>query len=146
MRMAYGDLVKYVCSKYFGATEEHNESNRYIWQNVGTNRVRENLKMPTYWVDRVCDFIKMTEGMYDYIFITDARFPNEIDLMVERFGSDKVTAVRIVRPNFKTNLTETQLTHVSETALDSYSFNKIVSNDGSLKSFEAKANSFIDSL
>lgn len=144
IRMAYGDLVKYVCNQYFGATYEHNEENRYIWQNVGTNRVRENLKMPTYWVDQVCNFIKMTEGMYDYVFITDARFPNEIDIPKSTFKN--VITVRIQRDNFKSNLSETQLKHVSEVALDNYEFDHYIKNNSSLEAFSNKVTRFVSEV
>lgn len=137
IQMAYGDLVKYVCNKYFGATYEHNEENRYIWQNVGTNRVRENLNMPNYWVDKVCDFIKMTEGMYDYIIIIDARFINEIEIPKSIFKN--VETFRVIRPNFNSGLTEKQLNHVSETQLDNYEFDNVVYNT----SLE-KLNTYVD--
>ena len=120
IRMAYGDLVKYYAKQYFDWNGKKDDYGRYLLQNIGTNRVRENLNMPNYWVDRICDAIKITDGMYDYIVITDCRFPNEIDIPKQLF--ENTYSIKVTRPNFKSPLTKEQQLHPSEVALDKYTF------------------------
>ena len=144
LRIAYADYLKYICKNYFGWDGNKGEQGRYILQNVGTNRVRENLKQPNYWVDRVCDIIKFTEGMYDYILITDCRFPNEIEIPKSLFK--KVSSLKIIRQNFKSSLTKEQLNHPSEIALDKYEFDYIIHNDGGILQLEYKVNQLLNKI
>ena len=57
----------------------------------------------------------------DYVLIDDTRFENEIYYPKAMFG-DKVVAIRVIRttPDFHSHLSEEQLNHRSETALDNF--------------------------
>lgn len=114
----YGDLVKYVSSKYLGWNGEKDAYGRSLLQRVGTELVRG--KSPNYWVDFVKFMLSTleSEGKWDFVLIPDVRFPNEI------MG----THVRVVRPNFDNGLTEEQKAHASETALDKWDYDMVIRN------------------
>lgn len=137
---AYGDLVKFVCEKYFGTTKEKNEHNRTIWQRVGTDIVRE--QNPNYWVDFVIDMISMFEDKWDYVIIDDNRFPNELERWI---GWDTIT-LRVNRLNFQSPLTLEQQSHISETALDNYEFDYVINSESGLDKLEKEVDKFMEWL
>lgn len=122
----YGDLVKYVCEKFFGWDNEKNDAGRTLLQRVGTDVVRA--QQPDYWVKFIVDMLKFFPDEWDYVLIPDARFPNEIDALYDA-GFD-VTHVRVVRddPYWVSPLSEEQQHHPSETALDDYGYDYILYN------------------
>ena len=124
----YGDLVKYVCEKFFGWDGKKDEKGRALLQYVGTDVVRA--KYPDYWVRFIADMLEMFNGTWDYVLIPDCRFPNEIDVL--RDQGLNVFHLRVVRPNFTSSLTEEQLKHISETALDNVEPDAFVINNASL--------------
>lgn len=138
----YADLLKYICSQFFGWDGRKDCEGRTLLQYVGTDIVRK--KRPDFWADFVSDILTMFNGFWDYVLIPDCRFPNEIERMKE-CGFD-VTHVHIVRENFNSPLSEEQKKHPSETALDGYPADYILHNDGALSDFREKVNGFITEL
>jgi hypothetical protein len=120
----YGDLVKYTCKTFFGWNGEKDEAGRHILQYVGTDIIRT--QSANYWVDYIADMLSFFESNWDYVLIPDTRFPNEIERMKEK--GFEVISMRINRENFESELTEAQKNHISETALDNYSFDYVVRN------------------
>ena len=123
----YADLLKYICKQFFDWNGKKDEEGRTLLQIVGTEGIRS--KEPTYWVD----FIKQILGF----------FPNEIDGMKEGF---QTVSVKIVRPNFENSLTEEQRNHVSETALDNYTFDYTITNPGEIDGINVQIKQFIQKL
>jgi dCMP deaminase len=123
----YGDLVKHIAKMYFNWDGQKDEKGRQLLQWVGTDWVRA--QNPNYWVDFVKSFIEVSKGRFKYFIIPDARFPNEI------IG----THIHIVRPDFVSDLTEEQLKHPSETALDGHPFDYQIINNGSKEDLQEKA-------
>lgn len=126
----YGDLVKYVCSKYFGWNGEKDEQGRTLLQYIGTEIVRA--KSPDFWAAFVAQFAKVFEDQWDWILVPDVRFPNEVELMYEVEFED-VIHMRVIRPDFDNGLTEDQKNHPSETALDNYPADFHIINDGTIQ-------------
>lgn len=105
------------------------EKGRSLLQYVGTDVVRA--KNPDYWVDFVSDILNLFDGRWDYVIIPDTRFPNEFNRLKER-GFNAVH-LRVVRPDFVSQLTEKQQTHQSETALNDITPDYCIYNTGDLK-------------
>ncbi len=124
----YADLLKYICQTFFDWNGRKDEAGRQLLQYVGTDVVRK--KQPDFWVDFIVDVLKLFPADWDYVLIPDCRFPNEIERLREA-GLD-VTHVRVVRPNFESPLTREQQMHPSETALDEYTADACIINDGTL--------------
>lgn len=122
----YADLLKFICKSLFKWDGEKDEKGRQILQYVGTDVVRK--ERPNYWVQFVVDMIDLFGENWDYVIIPDTRFPNEIDVLEENFTN--VQHIRVVRPNFVSTLTEEQLKHPSETALDDVVADFVLWNDG----------------
>ena len=124
----FGDLVKFICKTYFDWDGQKDERGRHILQYVGTDIIRA--QRPDYWVDFVADMLAFFGDKWDYVLIPDSRFPNEIEKFSER-GFDSIS-LRVIRDNFESPLTEEQQNHISETALDNYSFDYVIHNSSTL--------------
>ena len=134
----YADLLKWLCTKFFGWDGNKDEAGRTILQHVGTDTVRK--QNPDYWVNFVVQFLKMFSADWDFVLIPDCRFPNEAERMIENFDT---AVLRIFRPGFENGLTAEQLQHPSEVAMDSYPFDTIIYNDSDLEAFKKKLVDFI---
>lgn len=121
----YADLLKYICKTFFGWDGNKDENGRTLLQHVGTDIIRK--EKPNYWVDFISDFLTIFHDEWDYVLIPDTRFPNEISCLKHNRILDVIT-IRINRPDFKSNLTEEQLKHKSETSLDNYEFDYYIEN------------------
>lgn len=98
---------------------------RTVLQLWGTE-IRRN-KYEDYWVDKLKEkaYIELSNG--NNVYITDARFPNEVEAILNMGGqvirlitSEKRRIERIIERDSIVP-TEESLNHVSETALDNYS-------------------------
>lgn len=117
----YGDLVKFICEKFFGWDGNKDVKGRTLLQYVGTDVIRE-IK-PNYWVDFIINLLSMFKNEWDYVIIPDTRFPNEIQQWDESWDT---ISLKIQRINFESNLTPIQKSHPSETALDNYYFDYVI--------------------
>ena len=134
----YGDLVKFICEKYFFWNGEKDKYGRGLLQKVGTDVIRK--QRPDYWVDSVIDILSFFPGNWDYVLIPDCRFPNEIDKMKEIFDTH---SVRVIRLDFDNGLTPKQKEHPSETSLDNYEFDSIIVNSGTMDDLARAVNNWI---
>lgn len=138
----YGDLVKYCITTFLNWDGNKDEFGRYLLQHFGTDIVRA--KSPNYWVNFIVDMLTFLNGMWEYVLIPDARYPNEIDRLKES-GFDVVT-VRVNRSTVNDHMTEEQRAHSSETALDEYKMDYVIQNDGSLSSLRSKVESILEEI
>ena len=135
----YADLLKYICTTFFGWGGEKDERGRTLLQYVGTDVVRK--KEPNFWVDFVADILCYFNNYWDFVIIPDTRFPNEFNRLKER-GLDAVH-LRVIRPDFVSPLTAEQQAHPSETALDNTEPDYRIINSGSLEALKAKITEWI---
>jgi hypothetical protein len=91
---------------------------RALLQRIGTECVRK--RDPDFWIRTALRDVDDR----DDIVITDVRFPNEARAVLDRCG----VMLRIERPYYRP-LNE----HPSETALDDWSFDAVIANNGSLE-------------
>ena len=136
----YGDLVKYICKTIFNWDGQKDEKGRHLLQYVGTDIIRK--EKPNYWVDFIVDIIKFFGENWDYVLIPDTRFPNEVDVVKENFNT--VTHISVTRPNFKSTLTEEQLKHPSETALDETVPDMLIRNEGTIAELKEFVKQFVE--
>ena len=135
----YADLLKWICTNYFGWDGKKDEKGRQMLQYVGTDVIRK--QNPSLWVDFVAMLLKYFEENWEYVIIPDCRFPNEITRMIEA-GFDTVH-LRVRRPNFKSPLTPEQQKHPSETALDDFGADVYIDNDAGLLELQHKIKQWI---
>ena len=135
----YADLLKYMCRTFFDWDGNKDENGRHILQYVGTDIIRK--QAPDFWVDFVSSVLTYFNDNWDYVLIPDTRFPNEIDKLIS--NGFNVVHIRVVRPNFKSTLTEEQRRHPSETALDNVNPDFYIYNEGSMEELQVKINEWI---
>ena len=135
----FADLVKFVCTKFFGWNGDKDEAGRTLLQYIGTDVI--GAKQPDYWANFIVDILKFFENEWDYVLIPDCRYPIEVETMKENFDT---VVLRIERPDFESNLTEEQKKHASEVMMDNYDFDVVLLNNGSLESFNNKMKWFTD--
>lgn len=133
----YGGLVKYVATTFFGWDGEKDEKGRHLLQHIGTDIVRK--KKSTYWIDFIVSIVNLFKNEWDYFIIDDGRFQDEIEVF-DNLDTIQSYVIRINRLNHRSRLTEEQLKHPSEIALDNYSFkyNVSASNKDELVSYADK--------
>lgn len=138
----YADLLKFICRNYFGWNGEKDEAGRTMLQYVGTDCVRN--QNPDYWVDFVANFVRMFPNKWNFVIVSDVRFPNEIDRITD--AGFTATHIRIVRPNFVSPLSEKQQQHPSETSLDNAQYDYLLINDGNLETLKQKVIKLTETL
>lgn len=109
-------------------TKRQSPETRRLLQVLGTEIGREMFGQD-FWVNQAMK----NAGKFDKIVLTDVRFPNEFRAIKAREG----IIIRIVKPG-----TGAVNGHASETALDNFSFDATIVNDGSIYELSQK----IDSL
>ena len=135
----YADLLKFMCKQLFGWNGEKDEKGRTLLQYVGTDIVRS--KNHDFWVNYIIDILSLFDGEWDYVLIPDCRFPNEVNTMKQK-GFD-VTHLRVIRHGFDNGLTDDQLSHASETAINELAPDSIINNDGNLVDLTISVLNFI---
>jgi len=135
---AYGDLVKYVCEKFFNWDGKKDEKGRTLLQYVGTDIVRS--KKFNFWVDFIINVLNFFDNEWDYVLIPDMRFQNEIHRWN---GLWDITTLRVNRLNFENNLTYEQKNHSSETKLDNYHFDYVINVESGLDKLEKEIDKFV---
>ena len=120
----YGDLVKYVATKFFNWDGNKDEYGRSLLQYIGTDTIR--VVEPDFWVCFIAWMLDVFHDKWDIVLIPDCRFPNEIDVLLD-FDFD-VTSVRIERENHVSALTEDQMNHASETSVYDIAYEYLVTN------------------
>lgn len=145
----FADLVKHYCTDYYGWNGEKDEYGRTLLQTLGTDKMRAMI--PEYWAEAVAKFLAVAACFNDFdcAFIPDARFPNEVETVIE-YNQDSCT-LRIERydengdPYINQALTSAQMNHPSETSLDKYGFDYIVENH-TLEGLQESADVIIEDL
>lgn len=122
LQINYADYLKFIHAMYLGGSKdkmfEHTPENRTGWQLLGTEKVRD--KDPDFWVDTVIRLMNVIGDDFDYILISDCRFPNEYYRWIEE--GYRIISIHSKRLNFDNGLTEEQKNHRSETSLKDFNF------------------------
>lgn len=139
----FADLLKYICKQYFGWDGKKNEEGRSLLQIVGTDTIRKQDE--GFWVDFIKSILRFFPDEWDFVIISDCRFPNEI-LSFKEDDEFKTVSVRIVRPNYENHLTEEQRKHPSENALNDFRFDFEIINPGTCEGLENEVKGFISHL
>lgn len=137
----YADLLKFICTTYYGWDGVKNDYGRQLLQDVGTGIARK--RNQDYWVNTVSDFLTLFQDEWNWAIIPDTRFPNEVSMVYEKFGG---THVRVERGKYDGGLTDEQLNHPSETMLDDYFPDYYIKNHGSLEQLRETVNTCLKEI
>lgn len=136
---AFADILKNLCSQYYGFTGNKDKTGRQILQQKGDMFRADN---PDMFVNIVAELIKGIYSQYDFVLITDCRFKNELYGIKDKFVNS--VSIRVIRPDFDNGLTEEQKSHKSETDLDNENFDFYVYNNKDVKDLRNKSKILID--
>ena len=138
----FADYLKYIAKQYMGWNGLKDVSGRTLLQKLGTEKVRLELKKPLFWVENVCDVIEILQDDFDYFFVPDLRYINELHYPKARFPR-KVTSIRVKRLNFQNGLTPEQRNHISERELENYPHDYYIQSESGLDYLEKAVKDFI---
>ena len=113
-----GKYIKYYAREMTGWNLTEEDKPRELLQQLGTSVIREKLKKDNLFIDRMKDDIEIFSYFYDAIIISDVRLKKEINDIKDTYKD--AIAIRINRPNFDNELTETQKAHITEIDLDDF--------------------------
>lgn len=137
----YADLLKYICKTFFSWNGQKDDAGRTLLQYVGTDVVRK--KKPNFWVGFITDILTLFNNEWDYVIISDTRFPDEVTYLKDA-GLDTIH-IRVRRENFVSPLTKEQQNHPSETALDNTEPDIVVINN-TIDEFKASMHAIAEVL
>lgn len=132
--LAYADYLKMYAKNISGWDGSEDTKPRELLQQLGVELIKNNIN-ENMLINRIIEDIKVYSYFYDYIVITDARFPNEIESIKKEF--DNVISVRINRNIY--SLDKKYQNHSTETGMDEYNnYDYVIDNNNDLKALEIK--------
>lgn len=139
--------LKTYAKQFFGWDGSDETKPRELLQQLGTEVIRQKLNKPMFFIDRTIDDIEILSHFFDAIIIDDIRFPLEIESIKEKYPNTIV--IKMIRPNFESNLTKNQSKHATEIALDNYdnsNYDYIITNDSSIEDLKNKVYRILDEV
>lgn len=144
INLQFSSYIKTYAKKISGWDGSEKEKPRTLLQQLGTDIIRDKIDN-NFFINRIIGDIKVYSYYFDFITISDARFPEEIDSIYKEFKN--VYRLRIERPGFVNNLDNNEKKHISEIALDDYNnYDYVVINDSSLEELNNKLRNIVDEV
>lgn len=122
-RLAFGDYVKDIALQ-LGWNGAKDERGRALLQWIGDGARQFDRDV---WVKKAFKDLTTHVRLPDVLIITDCRYPNEA-IKMQTFPSP-CFVVRIERPKHINSLTADQRNNTSETAMDDFPFDYVISNE-----------------
>ena len=110
-------LKKYIEEITNEKIDEKNKP-RDLLQQISSKIIKEDLKLPNFFIDRQIEDIEIYSYFMDVILIPDVRFPKEIIAIKEKFPN--TISIGITRKDYISTLTKKQQEDITETALNNY--------------------------
>ena len=144
INLQFSSYVKMYAKNITNWSGSEDDKPRTLLQILGTEIIRNQIDRK-FFIKRIIEDIKVYSYYFDVITISDARFPDEINDVVNCF--DSVYKIGLARPNFISKLDKEQKVHATELALDGYNdFDYYIINDGSIDELNNKIISIIDEV
>lgn len=146
VKTQYGKYIKMYTKELtdWDGNEETKSNYRDFFQEIGTEIIRKKMNKADIFVRRMAEDIEVYDNYVDNVIITDVRFPIEIDYIKGIFPN--VYSIRIIRPDFESELNKKQQSHVTEMALsDDQNYDYIIINE-SLDKLENDVNEMLKGL
>ena len=124
----YTKYLKQQIEEITGNDITENNKPRELLQKLSSELIKKELSKPNFFIDRQIEDIEIYSYFADYIIISDVRFPEEIEVIKEKF--DNVISIGIKRDDYSSDLTEEQQNDITEISLDNYNkFDNMVKNN-----------------
>ena len=132
--LAYADYLKMYAKNIAGWDGSEDTKPRELLQQLGVELIKTKID-DNMLIKRIIEDIKVYSYFYDYIVITDARFPNEIESIKNEF--DNVISIRVNRNIY--SLEKKYQNHSTETGMNEYNnYDYIINNNDDIKALELK--------
>lgn len=123
IQISYAYYLKQYIKKITNTDFDDSNKPRTLLQEFGINLIKKI--DPLFLVNRVIEDIKVYSYFYDVIIITDARLKEEITELKKVF---EITTIRINTSYSDPKMNEIEKKHITETDLDNYDFDYVLSN------------------
>lgn len=141
IRLQYSHYIKEYAKRISDWDGREETKPRELLQQLGTQLIREQIDEMLF-VRRMCEDIQVYSYFFDVIVISDVRLELEITTIRKQFSN--VTVLYVERPNFETELSESQQKHRTETGLDHFNdYDYRIINDGTLQDLQKKVNTIV---
>ena len=132
--LAYADYLKMYAKNIAGWDGSEDTKPRELLQQLGVELIKTKID-DNMLIKRIIEDIKVYSYFYDYIVITDARFPDEIESIKNEF--DNVISIRVNRNIY--SLEKKYQNHSTETGMNEYNnYDYIINNNDDIKALELK--------
>ena len=138
----FADYLKFIATNYMSWDGKKDVAGRTLLQQLGTEKVRMELRKPLFWAERVCETIEILQNDYDYFCVHDCIYLNEIYYPKAKFPN-MVTTIRVHRMNFDNGLTPEQKSHISERELVDFKHDYDIYSESGLDNLEKEVDAFI---
>jgi len=144
INLSYAFYLKEYAKNILGWDGNEKTKPREFLQQIGVELIKNNIDNRML-IKRIVEDIKVYSYFYDVITISDARFPEEIEIIRENF--DNVIVIHIHGLENKNNLTDSERKHATEVSLDKYNnYDYEVDNSGTLDQLKEKVESIINEV
>ncbi len=144
INLQFSSYIKKYAKEISEWSGEEDSKPRTLLQQLGTDIIRKKIDN-NFFINRIIGDIKVYSYYFDFITISDARLPEEMDAIYNEFKN--VYRIEIKRPNFNNNLNKEEKKHITEIALDNYKdYEYIIDNNGTLEELNIKAKKIIDEV
>ena len=144
INLQFSSYIKKYAKEISEWSGEEDSKPRTLLQQLGTDIIRKKIDN-NFFINRIIGDIKVYSYYFDFITVSDARLPQEMDAIYNEFKN--VYRVKIKRPNFNNNLNKEEKKHITEIALDNYKdYEYIIDNNGTLEELNIKAKKIIDEV
>lgn len=130
---------------YFGWNGKEKTKPRTLLQKLGTDVIRKEMGKETFFIDRTMEDIEILSRFFDYLVISDIRYPLEFDTIKKKYRDDVYKIM--VTSNRLNNLNNKEKKHLTEVALDNYKdYDYLVTNNETKKDLKKKALEIVKEL
>ncbi len=144
VNLQFSSYIKMYAKVISGWDGQEDTKPRSLLQQLGTDIIRDKIDNE-FFIKRIIGDIKVYSYYFDFVTISDARLPEEINSITKNF--DNVVRVRIERPNFENNLNNKERKHRTETALDDFdNYDYTIINDGTIEELNDKLKKIVDEV
>lgn len=141
LNLAFGSYIKMYAQKITDWDGNEETKPREFLQYLGTDIIRNTID-DLFFVNRICEDIKVYSYFFDTLVISDVRFIKELEIPTAMF--ENVIKIKIKRKN-TSELTKKQQNHQSEIDLDNYTdYDYVINNDGTLEDLKEKTKKIIE--
>ena len=114
----YTKYLKHYIEEITGIKITEENKPRDMLQKISSDLIKKELGKENFFINRQIEDIEIYSYFTDAIIIPDVRFPNEIEIIKNKFKN--VYSIGIIRENYQSDLTEEQQKDITETSLDNY--------------------------